>query len=87
MAGDIIEYSNVDTADIDLLKAIRRYNAWLKVLDHKASTILESNMQKELIVEVLFIKEKILSGISPSIAWSGWVGHEDEDQDFVYSDC
>ena len=80
MAGYIIEYSNVDTTDIDLLKVIRRYNAWLKVLDHKASAILGSNMQKRLIGEVLFLKEKILSGISPSIAW---VGPEGVDQDFV----
>lgn len=87
MAGYIIEYSNVDTTDIDLLKVIRRYNAWLKVLDHKASAILGSNMQKRLIGEVLFLKEKILSGISPSIALSGWVGPEGVDQDFVYSDC
>lgn len=62
MAGDIIEYSNVDTADIALLKVIRRYNAWLKLLDHKDSAILGSNMQKGLIGEVLFLKEKILSG-------------------------
>ena len=83
MAGDIIEYSNVDTADIELLKVIRRYNAWLKVLDHKASAILGSNMQKRLIGEVLFLKEKILSEISPAIALSGWVGLEGVDQDFV----
>ena len=31
MAGDIIEYSNVETDDIALLKVLRRYNAWLKL--------------------------------------------------------
>lgn len=87
MAGDIIEYSNVDTADIALLKVLRRYNAWLKLLDHKASAILGSDMQKGLIGEVLFLKEKIISGISPSVTLAGWVGPEGADQDFVYADC
>ena len=87
MAGDIIEYSNSDTADSALLKVVSRYNAWLKLLDHKASAILGSNMQKGLIGELLFLKEKILAGISPSAALAGWVGPEGADQDFVYADC
>ena len=37
MAGDIIEYSNVETDDIALLKVLRRYNAWLKLLDRESA--------------------------------------------------
>ena len=59
MAGDIIEYSNVETDDIALLKVLRRYNAWLKLLDHKSNAVLGSNTQKGLIGELLFLKEKI----------------------------
>ena len=87
MAGDIIEYSNVDTDDIALRKVLRRYNAWLKLLDHKNDAILGINTQKGLIGELLFLKEKIETGMLPSIALAGWVGPEGADQDFVYSDC
>ena len=86
MAGDIIEYSNVETDDIALLKVLRRYNAWLKLLDHKSNAVLGSNTQKGLIGELLFLKEKIDNGMSPS-ALAGWVGSEGADQDFVYADC
>ena len=87
MAGDIIEYSNVETDDIALLKVLLRYNAWLKLLDHKSNAVLGSNTQKGLIGELLFLKEKIDNGMSPSVALSGWVGPEGADQDFVYADC
>lgn len=87
MAGDIIEYSNVDTDDTALLKILRRYNAWLKLLDHKSNAILGSNTQKGLIGELLFLKEKIETGMLPSEALAGWVGPEGADQDFVYAEC
>ncbi|WP_302951173.1 PD-(D/E)XK motif protein [Holdemania filiformis] len=87
MAGDIIEYSNVDTDDIALLKVLRRYNAWLKLLDHKCDAVLGSNTQKGLIGELLFLKEKIETGMLPSEALIGWDGPEGADQDFVYAEC
>lgn len=87
MAGDIIEYSNVETDDIALLKVLRRYNAWLKLLDHKSNAVLGSNTQKGLIGELLFLKEQIENGMLPSVALEGWVGSEGADQDFVYADC
>ena len=87
MAGDIIEYSNVDTDDIALLKVLRRYNAWLKLLDHKCDAVLGSNTQKGLIGELLFLKEKIETGMLPSEALFGWDGPEGADQDFVYAEC
>ena len=87
MAGDIIEYSNVETDDIALLKVLRRYNAWLKLLDHKSNAVLGSNTQKGLIGELLFLQEKIENGMLPSVALAGWVGSEGADQDFVYADC
>lgn len=87
MAGDIIEHSNVDNDDIALKKVLHRYNAWLKLLDHKNDAILGSNTQKGLIGELLFLKEKIEAGMSPSIALAGWGGPEGADQDFVYADC
>ena len=87
MTGDIIEYSNVDTEDIALLRAMRRYNAWLKLLDHKSNAILGNNTQKGLIGELLFLQEKIKDNMSPSKALAGWSGPEGADQDFVYADC
>ena len=87
MAEDIIEYSNVDTEDIALLKVRHRYNAWLKLLDHKTNAVLEGNKQKGLIGELLFLKEKIQRGMSPTVALAGWIGPEGADQDFVYQEC
>lgn len=87
MARDIIEYSNVDTDDVALVKVLCRYNAWLKLLDHKNNAVLGSNTQKGLIGELLFLKEKIEKGMQPSVALIGWVGPEGADQDFVYADC
>lgn len=87
MAGDIIEYSNVENDDVALLKVLSRYNAWLRLLDHKSNAILDSNRQKGLIGELLFLKEKIENGMLPSDALAGWVGPEGADQDFVYADC
>ena len=87
MAGDIIEYSNVDTDDIALLKVLRRYNAWLKMLNPTRGAVLGSNTQKGLIGELLFLKEKIETGMLPSEALIGWDGPEGADQDFVYAEC
>ena len=87
MTGDIIEYSNVETEDIALLRVMRRYNAWLKLLDHKSNAILGNNTQKGLIGELLFLQEKIKDNMSPSKALAGWSGPEGADQDFVYADC
>ena len=87
MAVDIIEYSNVETDKDALLKVLSRYNAWLRLLDHKSNAVLGSNRQKGLIGELLFLKEKIEHGMLPSVALAGWVGPEGADQDFIYEDC
>lgn len=87
MAVDIIEYSNVETDKDALLKVLSRYNAWLRLLDHKSNAILGSNRQKGLIGELFFLKEKIKHGMLPSVALAGWVGPEGADQDFIYEDC
>lgn len=87
MAEDIIQYSNVETDDSALLRVLRRYNAWLKLLDHKSNAALGSNIQKGLIGELLFLKEKMESGMLSSVALDGWGGPEGADQDFVYADC
>lgn len=86
MAVDIIEYSNVETDKDALLKVLSRYNAWLRLLDHKSNAILGSNRQKGLIGELFFLKEKN-HGMLPSVALAGWVGPEGADQDFIYEDC
>lgn len=87
MSSDIIEYSKDEvTRDGALTKVIRRYTQWLKLLDHKRSTLLGSNAQKGLIAELSFLKDTIDSGMNAADALSGWVGPDGADQDFVYSD-
>ena len=87
MSSDIIEYSKDETTHKDALnKVIRRYSQWLKLLDHKRSTLLSENAQKGLIAELSFLKDMIDSGAGMVDAIAGWVGPEGADQDFVYKD-
>ncbi len=87
MCGDMISYSST-AADGKraLALLLLRYNAWLKLLQHKTSALLSANEQKGLLGELLYLKEKIESGLSPSDALAGWVGPDGADQDFVYED-
>ena len=86
MASDIIEFSHTDASDAALLKVIKRYGAWLKLLDHKHKAILGSNSQKGLIGELTFLKERMELGMKPSSAIAGWGGPDGLDQDFEYDD-
>ena len=84
MSGDIIEFSRVERADAALKRVVKRYAAWLKLLDHKHSAMMGDNAQKGLIGELLFLKEIIEAGMNPADAVAGWVGPDGADQDFVY---
>lgn len=87
MASDIIEFSKNELNQKDSLgKVLKRYAAWLKLLDHKRSAILNFNAQKGLLAELVFLKESIEKGILLSDAVEGWVGPYGADQDFVYED-
>ena len=86
MSCDIIEFSCVEKPDVSLVKVLRRYNAWLKLLDHKHSALLGVNAQKGLIGELLFLKEQIELGMQVKDAVLGWVGPDGADQDFFFND-
>jgi hypothetical protein len=86
MSGDIIQFSNAEYADAAMKKVIKRYAAWMKLLDHKNSALLSINAQKGLIGELLFLKEKMDLGMNASEAVAGWGGPDGADQDFSYSD-
>ena len=87
MSSDIIEFSRVEQQPQESLKKVlRRYAAWMKLLDHKRSALLRANAQKGLLAELVFLKEEIESGMNPSEAIEGWVGPDGADQDFVYGD-
>ena len=87
MSSDIIEFSRIEAQPRESLKRVlRRYAAWMKLLDHKRSAFLSANAQKGLLAELFFLKENIERGMKPSDAISGWVGPDGADQDFVYED-
>ena len=87
MSSNIIEYSKDETTHKGALaKVLRRYAQWLKLLDHKRSTLLSANAQKGLIAELSFLKETIDRGMAAADALLGWVGPDGADQDFVYQD-
>lgn len=87
MSSNIIEYSKNETTQAGALnKVLRRYAQWLKLLDHKRSTLLSVNAQKGLIAELSFLETKMENGTNFSDMISGWVGPDGADQDFVYAD-
>jgi len=87
MSCDIIKFSKADSQPQESLKLVlRRYSAWLKLLDHKRSAFLSAGAQKGLLAELVFLKECIELGIKPCDAIEGWVGPDGADQDFVYND-
>ena len=87
MCGDMISYSSSEAdSKRSLACVLKRYNAWLKLLQHKNSALLSMSAQKGLIGELLYLKEKLESGLSPDDALAGWVGPDGADQDFVYED-
>lgn len=87
MSSDIIEFSKSEQTPQDSLKrALQRYAAWMKLLDHKRNALLSQNEQKGLLAELLFLKNEIEKGVQPSEAISGWVGPDGADQDFLYTD-
>ena len=87
MCGDMIGYSSTETDSKQALaRVLRRYNAWLKLLQHKSSALLSMSAQKGLIGELLYLKEKLENGYSSNDALAGWVGPDGADQDFVYED-
>lgn len=87
MSSDIMEFSYTKQPKQSLKRAIRRYLAWLRLLDHKRDAIMSVNSQKGLAGELLFLKEKIESGIDVDIAVAGWGGPDGADQDFSYEQC
>lgn len=88
MASDIIEFSkNEETSKNALSLVLRRYAAWLNLLDHKRSAFLSINDQQGLLAELIFLKEEIQRGRQPSDAVAGWVGPEGASQDFDYENC
>ena len=69
-----------------LICVLKRYAAWLKLLQHKNSALLGVAAQKGLIGELLYLKDRIERGMPVADALAGWVGPEGADQDFVYED-
>lgn len=87
MCGDIIRFSSIeDDQAHSLTKVVKRYEAWLKLLQHGNSALLSLTAQKGLIGELLYLKDRIERGLSPAEALNGWVGPYGADQDFVFED-
>lgn len=87
MCVDLIGFSGDETnRKQSLLKVLKRYAAWHKLLQHNNSALLGSAAQKGLIGELLYLKEKVEKGMGPLDAIVGWVGPDGADQDFVYDD-
>jgi hypothetical protein len=84
---DVIEYSRLATNEKDALASvISRYKQWSKLLELRHSGLMNENVQKGLLGELLFLEERIDVIESTLVAVRGWVGADGADQDFMYSD-
>ncbi len=87
MCGDMIRYSSSEKSGKQaLVRLLRRYNAWLRLLRQKSSPLLSAGAQKGLIGELLYLKEQLEKDLLPESVVAGWVGPDGADQDFVYPD-
>ncbi len=86
MSGDIIQFSCVQKREEALKNVLKRYTAWMKLLDHKYRSILGLNEQKGLIGELLFLQNQLELGMPAEEAIQGWGGPEGADQDFYYKE-
>lgn len=87
MCGDMIRFSSTENdRSRSVARVLKRYTAWLKLLQHKNSALLGATAQKGLIGELLYLKDRIERGMSAADALAGWVGPEGADQDFTYED-
>lgn len=84
---DVIEYSRGAISEKEALTlAISRYRQWGKLLAQQRGGLMNENLQKGLLGELLFLEERINSQDFALEAIQGWVGADGADQDFVYSD-
>lgn len=87
MCGDMMRFSSTESdKSLSLTRVLKRYSAWLKLLQHKNNALLSMTAQKGLIGELLYLKDLIERGMPPTEAVTGWVGPDGADQDFVYAD-
>lgn len=84
---DVIEYSRAAISEKEALTlAISRYRQWGKLLEQQRGGLMNENLQKGLLGELLFLEERIDLQDFALDAIQGWVGADGADQDFVYSD-
>lgn len=84
---DLISYSSKATNEKDALSlVISRYKQWNRLLEYQNKGLLDEASRKGLLGELIFLKSKILEGVSPFSVVQSWVGSEGADQDFSFAD-
>lgn len=84
---DLIIYSSAaDNENKALALTAKRFQQWNKLLAKQNKHLLDENVRRGLIGELLFLLEKIKGSENIKGALLGWVGPDRGDQDFVYAD-
>lgn len=87
LCADIISYSQkAENEAVALSLIYKRYKQWNKLLEYQGRNLMDENVRKGLLGELLYLEKVINSGYSKIKALKGWVGPDGADQDFVYSD-
>lgn len=87
LCSDILVYSQLATSEHNALVLVsKRFKQWNKLLEHQGKSIMDEGSRKGLIGEVLFLISLVEGGMDVARAILGWVGPDEADQDFVYSD-
>jgi len=87
LCSDIINYSSFAGDEQEALTMVKkRYIQWTKLLEAQNKGVMDENLRKGLIGELLFLEKYMESCQSMLCAIDGWMGPEGSDQDFMYQE-
>ena len=88
LVWDLIEYTRkAESVQQGLVLLQNRFLIWQKLLQKGNQDILQYNVVKGLIGELIFLKNYCLNKYGDRTALEGWIGPEGADKDFVYADA
>ncbi len=83
LCWDLMDASRNTESPVE--KIVAQYKKWMRLLQEVHTGIMIPSLQKGLIGELLYFKDK-LACMNPNQVLNAWVGPEGSDQDFVFED-
>ena len=87
LCWDLFEYSSKASNEQSGVSMIQqRFKIWQKLLQKGSDGLLENNVIKGLIGELLFLYRYCIPNFGVDMAINSWIGLDKADKDFVFSD-